>query len=139
MAKFSFFIVLFSMVSVFSQTVKTTLKESFLAEYVAQKENVKPEDVSRIVLKKDKNFKHGVILLNSSASCGVGLCTYYSFVKNANGSFDFSGMIEGVFKETKSIKDSDLPEIWTETKSPNDKPAKMKWTFNKDSKVYEAK
>lgn len=127
------------MVSVFSQTAKTTLKESFLVEYVAQKENVKPEDVNRIVLKKDKSFKHGVILLSDSTSCGTGLCTYYSFVKNSNGSFDFSGLIEGVFEKTKSIKGSDLPEIWTKTKSSTDLSKEMKWTFNKDSKVYEAK
>lgn len=139
MTKISFFLVLFSVISAFSQNTKTTLKESFLADYVAQKEKVKTEDISRIVLKKDKDFTQGVILLNSSLACGVGSCTYYAFVKNANGSFDFAGMIDGVFVETKSIKDSDLPEIWTQTKSSDIKSAKMKWTFNKETKVYETK
>lgn len=139
MAKVSFFIVLLASVLSFSQTTKTTLKESFLPEYVAQKEKVNPDDIRRIVLKKDKAFKHGVILLNSSAACGSGLCTYYTFVKNAAGSFDFAGMIDGVFTETKEIKGSDLPEIWTETKSAESKSGKMKWTFNKETKVYEAK
>lgn len=139
MGKFSFFIVLLTSVWAFSQTTKTTLKESFLPEYVAQKENVKPDDVRRIVLKKDKAFKHGVILLNSSAACGSGLCTYYAFVKNSNRSFDFAGMIDGVFAESKSVKGSDLPEILTETKSADTKSGKMKWNYNKVTKVYEAK
>ena len=117
MTKISFFLVLFSVTSAFSQNARTTLKESFLADYVAQKEKVKTEDISRIVLQKDKDFKHGVILLNSSAACGVGTCTYYAFVKNTNGSFDFAGIIDGVFSETKETKGSDLPEIWTQTKA----------------------
>ena len=139
MTKISFFLVLFSVISAFSQNTKTTLKESFLADYVAQKEKVKTEDIRRIVLQKDKDFKHGVILLNSSSACGVGSCTYYAFVKNLNGSFDFAGMIDGVFVDTKSVKDSDLPEIWTQTKASDVKSAKMKWTFNKETKVYETK
>lgn len=143
MAKISFFLVLFSLfispLGAFSQNAKTTLKESFLADYVAQKEKVKTEDISRIVLKKDKDFKHGVVLLNSSMACGVGSCTYYAFVKNASGSFDFAGMIDGVFSETKEIKDSDLPEIWTQTKASDVTSAKTKWTYNKETKVYETK
>jgi len=139
MTKISFFLVLFSVISAFSQNTKTTLKESFLADYVAQKEKVKAEDISRIVLKKDKDFTRGVILLNSSSACGVGSCTYYAFVKNSNGSFDFAGMIDGVFVETKSSKDSDLPEILTQTKASDVKSAKMKWTFNRETKVYETK
>lgn len=143
MAKISFLLALFSFtispLNAFSQNTKTTLKESFLVDYVAQKEKANADDIRRIVLKKDKAFKNGVILVNNSLSCGVGLCSYYAFVKNVNGSFDFAGMIEGVFTETKEIKGSDLPEIWTETRSPNDKAAKMKWTFNKETKVYEAK
>lgn len=139
MGKFSFFIVLLTAVMAFSQTTKTTLKESFLPDYVAQKEKVKPEDVRRIVLKKDKAFKHGVILLNSSAACGNGLCTYYAFVKNPSGSFDFAGMIDGVFAQSKSVKGSDLPEILTETKSADAKSGKMNWNYNKVTKVYEAK
>lgn len=139
MTKISFFLVLFSVISVFSQNAKTTLKESFLPDYVAQKEKVKTEDISRIVLKKDKDFKHGVILLNSSMACGVGTCTYYAFVKNSGGSFDFAGMIDGVFSETKEIKGADLPEIWTATKSSDVKSVKTKWTYNKETKVYETK
>lgn len=139
MTKISFFLVLFSVVSAFSQNAKTTLKESFLADYVAEKEKVKTEDINRIVLKKDKAFKYGVILLNSSTACGVGTCTYYAFVKNANGSFDFAGMIDGVFSETKEIKGSDLPEIWTQTKASDIKSVKTKWTFNKETKMYETK
>lgn len=139
MTKISFFLVLFSIISAFSQNAKTTLKESFLPDYVAQKEKVKTEDISRIVLKKDKDFKHGVILLNSSTACGVGTCTYYAFVKNSSGSFDFAGLIDGVFSETKEIKGSDLPEIWTATKSSDEKSVKSKWTYNKETKVYETK
>lgn len=139
MAKVSFLIVILTSILAFSQTPKITLKESFLPEYVAQKEKVNADDVRRIVLKKDKKFKHGVILLNSSAACGVGLCTYYAFVKNANGSFDFAGMIDGVFAESKEIKGSDLPEILTETKSGDAKSGKMKWIYNAVTKVYEAK
>lgn len=139
MTKISFFLVLFSVISAFSQNTRTTLKESFLADYVAQKEKVKTDDISRIVLKKDKDFTHGVILLNSALACGVGSCTYYAFVKNINGSFDFAGMIDGVFVETKSVKDSDLPEIWTQTKASDVKSAKMKWSFNAETKVYETK
>lgn len=139
MGKVLFFIVLFAAVFAFSQTTKTTLKESFLPEYVAQKENVNPDDIRRIVLKKDKAFKHGVILLNSLAACGSGLCTYYTFVKNPSGSFDFAGMIDGVFAQSKSVKDSDLPEIITETKSADAKSGKMTWNYNKVTKVYEVK
>ena len=139
MGKVSFFIVLLAAVMAFSQTTKTTLNESFLPEYVAQKENVKSDDIRRIVLKKDKSFKHGVILLNSSAACGSGLCTYYAFVKNVSGSFDFAGMIDGVFAETKEVKGSDLPEIITETKSAGAKSGKMNWNYNKVTKVYEVK
>ena len=143
MAKISFFTVLFSFLilplSAFSQNTKTTLKESFLVDYVAQKEKVESDDIRRIVLKKDKTFKKGVILLNNSMACGIGLCTYYAFTKNPKGSFDFAGMIEGVFKESKTDDATDLPEIITETRAPNDKTAKMSWIYNKETKLYETK
>lgn len=139
MAKIPFFLVLFSTLSAFSQTTRTTLKESFLPDYVAQKENAKPDDIRRIVLKKDQAFKNGVILLNNSNTCGVGLCSYYTFVKNSSGSFDYAGMIEGVFQKTKEVKDSDLPEILTQTKSANDKATVVSWIYNKETKVYETK
>ena len=143
MAKVSFFTVIFTVVLTslvaFSQTTKTTLKESFLVDYVAQKENVKPDDVRRIVLKKDKNFKHGVILLNSSLDCGLGLCSYYVFVKNSVGSFDFAGMIEGIFQKTKEVAGSNLPEIITEFKSGSEKSSPARWTYNTEKKLYETK
>ena len=143
MAKISFFTVLFSFflmpLSAFSQNTRTTLKESFLVDYVAQKEKANADDIRRLVLKKDKAFKKGVILLNNSNTCGIGLCTYYTFVKNQQGSFDFAGMIEGVFKESKTDVVTDLPEIITETRSPNDKPAQMSWIYNKETKLYETK
>lgn len=139
MAKITFILVLFSCFSAFSQNAKTTLKESFLSEYVAQKEKVKPEAVRRIVLKKDSEFKNGVILLYASDTCGVGLCSYYTFIKNAGGSFDFAGFIDGVFTETRAVQGSDLPEIWTQTRSGRSKSLVMKWSFNKETKVYETK
>lgn len=139
MVKTGFLLVFLFVTSALAKTPQITLKESFLPEYVAQKENVKPEEVRRIVLKKDKAFKQGVILLNSSAACGSGLCTYYAFVKNPSGSFDFAGIIDGVFAESKEIKGSELPEILTETKSADAKSGKIKWTYNTVTKVYEAK
>lgn len=138
MVKIHFLMIFLFAGSVFAKTPQITLKESFLPEYVAQKEKVNVDDIRRIVLKKDKTFKHGVILLNSSAACGSGLCTYYAFVKNAAGSFDFAGMIDGVFAESKEVKGSDLPEILTETKSAESTSGKIKWTFNTVTKVYEA-
>lgn len=138
MVKIQILIVLLCSSFALARKAEITLSRSFLPEYVAQKENVKPEDIRQIVLQKDKEFKNGVILLNSSMSCGVGLCSYYAFVKNAQGSFNFAGMIEGVFKETSEVKNSDLPDIWTQTKSGKEIAAKTKWTFNKVTKTYEA-
>lgn len=115
-----------------------TLSESFLPDYVAQKENVKTEDVRKIVLKKDKTFKDGVILVYPSTSCGAGLCSYYTFIKNARGSFDFAGHIDGQFQSTNEIKDSNLPEIVTQSKSGTDVSGKTKWRYSQVSKVYEA-
>lgn len=143
MAKISFYLVLFSFLSGVAQaaqkTPAVTLKESFLPDYVAQKENAKPEDIRRIVLKKDSAFKHGVILLNNSLSCGVGLCSYYVFIKNEKGSFDYAGIIEGVFKDTKEVAGSTLPEIITESRSGEDKAKSVKWNFNQETKIYETK
>lgn len=136
--KISFISVLFSTAVVFAEAAKITLKQSFLADYVAQKEKVKPEDVRQIIIKKDKSFNHGVILLSHSSSCGVGLCSYYVFVKNSAGSFDFAGHIEGVYQKTKSIKGSDLPEIMTQTQSGDVKSKVVSWMFNAEKKVYEA-
>lgn len=121
-----------------AKAAQITLKESFLSDYVAQKENVKPEDVRQIVLKKDKLFKDGVILLNSSTNCGMGLCSYYTFVKNSFGSFEFAGTIQGVFQSTNQIQNSKLPEIITQTKSGTEQSLTTKWRFNQASKVYEA-
>lgn len=138
MAKIKFLLVFLFVSPLFAKAPQITLSESFLPEYVAQKENVKPDEIRQIVLKKDKDFKDGVILLNSSLSCGVGLCSYYAFVKNARGSFDFAGHIDGVFKETKEIKNSNLPEIVTQTKSGQEQAKATTWIFNQTSKVYEA-
>lgn len=116
-----------------------TLSKTFLADYVAQKENVKAEDVRRIILKKDKTFKDGVVLVYPIASCGVGLCSYYTFIKNARGSFDFAGHIDGQFQSTNEIKESNLPEIVTQTKSGADVSGQTKWRYSQASKVYEAR
>lgn len=138
MGKIHLFVIFLFAVSTQAKTPEITLSESFLPEYVAQKEKVNASDVRRIVLKKDKEFKNGVILLNPSSSCGVGVCSYYTFIKNSRGSFDFAGHIDGLFTETNEIKNSNLPEIVTQTKSGTEVSEKTKWRYNQVSKVYEA-
>lgn len=137
MGKFRLALLVFIAIPSFAKTPEVTLSESFLPEYVAQKEKVKAEDVRQIVLKKDKSFKEGVILLYPSTSCGTGLCSYYVFNKNARGSFDFAGHIEGLYQGTAEIKNSNLPEIITQTKSGVESSLKSKWRFNQVSRVYE--
>ena len=138
MGKVNFILGLIFAISAQAKSPEITLSESFLPEYVAQKEKVKAEDVRRIVLQKDKAFKNGVILLYPSTSCGVGLCSYYAFNKNSRGSFDFAGHIDGLFKQTIEVKNSNLPEIVTQTKSGTEVSAITKWRYNQVSKVYEA-
>lgn len=138
MGHFRFALVLFLAIPVYAKVPSVTLSESYLSNYVAQKENVSADEIRRIVLKKDKAFKDGVILLNSISGCGVGTCSYYAFVKNERGSFDFAGQIEGLFQSTNEIKNSNLPEIVTQAKAGTEVSEKTNWRYNKTSKVYEA-
>ena len=138
MGKIRLALLIFIAIPSFAKTPEVTLSESFLPDYVAQKEKVKAEDIRRIVIKKDKSFKDGVILLNPSTSCGVGTCSYYAFIKNGSGSFDYAGIIEGLYQSTNEIKDSNLPEIVTQSKLGDEVSEKTKWRYNQTSKVYEA-
>lgn len=135
---------IFSLVSVFlifhvanAEAAKPVLSLTDLSTYVAKIEKADSYDVRRLFIKKDPSFKNGLVILN--VLCGQGLCTNYVFFKNAAGTFEFVGNIDGIFEESKeSAVNPDFPDIWTKTKSANDSET-LKWSYNKTKQVYEVK
>ncbi|MES2802499.1 MAG: hypothetical protein V4654_08415 [Bdellovibrionota bacterium] len=122
-----------------AQDAKTNLPINELSTYVAKLEKADAYEVRKFFIKKDPSFKNGLILLNISYNCGLGLCTNYVFAKNPAGKFDFVGTIEGIFEESKtSTATPDFPDIWTQTKSARESVV-IKWSYNTKKQVYEIK
>lgn len=122
-----------------AQDTKKNLPLVELSKYVAKIEKADPYEVKRFFIKKDPSFKNGIVLLNVSDSCGQGLCTNYVFAKNASGNFDYVGIINGIFEESKESKATpDFPDVWTQTKSAKES-ALLKWSYNAKTQVYENK
>lgn len=122
-----------------AETAKTNLPLAEISNYVAKIEKADPYETKRLFIKKDPSFKNGIVLVNVSHNCGQGLCTNYVFVKNSSGNFDFAGIINGIFEESKESKTTpDYPDVWTQTKSGKESQM-LKWSYNAKTQVYENK
>lgn len=122
-----------------AEATKTTLSFAELSNYVANLEKVDPYEVRRFFIKKDPSFKNGIVLLSASYNCGQGLCSNYVFAKNSAGTFDYVGIINGIFEESKENSSTpDFPDVWTQTKSAKEFEL-LKWSYNTKTQVYETK